>query len=143
MTVTAVTAIARGNPARGDPARGDPARGDPERGSVTVEAAIALCALVFVFGLVLAGFGAVADQLRCTDAAAQAARLVARGQPGEAERVVAALAPRGARLSVRTDAETVSAEVLAEPGGLLPGLRLRGTAAALREPDAGARDAPG
>lgn len=46
-----------------------------DRGAVTVEAAIALFALVTVLALSFAGIAAVADQLRCTDAAREAARL--------------------------------------------------------------------
>ena len=50
-----------------------------DRGSVTVEAAIALCALIAVFGIAIAGVAAVADQLKCIDAAREATRLIARG----------------------------------------------------------------
>lgn len=112
--------------------RGVPLRG--ERGAVTVEAAIALCALVVVFGLVLAGVSAVLGQVRCTDAAREAARLLARGDRARAERAVTEIAPGGARLVARTEGDGLTVEVTAEPvGGLLPGIRLTGQAYAVLE----------
>src|SRR5947209_20170089 len=70
--------------------------GTGDRGSVTVEAALALCSLVVVLALVLAAVSAVAAQLRCIDAAREAARLTARGEQGRAEEVARRIAPRGA-----------------------------------------------
>ncbi|TNC21064.1 TadE family type IV pilus minor pilin [Amycolatopsis alkalitolerans] len=118
-----------------------PARAEPDRGAVTVEAAIALGALTLVFGLVLAGVVAVAGQIRCTDAAREAARLVARGDRPLAARAVAEIMS-GARLRVEVTGDAVTVDVTAEPlGGLLPGLHLHGHAYALLEP--GVPDAPG
>lgn len=106
-----------------------------DRGAVTVEAAIALCSLLVVFGLALAGVSAVTGQLRCTDAAGSAARMIARGQRQRAEAVVAAVAPEGARLIVRGDGDAVTVSVVADAlGGLLPGVELRGRAYAVLEP---------
>ncbi|RRO17226.1 hypothetical protein EIL87_10480 [Saccharopolyspora rhizosphaerae] len=68
-----------------------------DRGSVTVEAALGVCSLVAVFGLLLAGAAAVLGQLRCQDAAVEAARLLARGDAPRAERAVRMIAPVGAR----------------------------------------------
>jgi Flp pilus assembly protein TadG len=114
----------------------------PDRGAVTVEAAIAVCALVVVLGLILGGVAAVADQLRCMDAAREAARLLTRGQRELAEDVVRTIAPRGAVLSVRGEGDTVTVEVAAEPlGGLLPGVHLRAEAYAVLEPGVGASNA--
>jgi Flp pilus assembly protein TadG len=48
-------------------------------GASTVEAAIAIAALVVVLVLCLAGVSAVLMQVRCVDAAREAARLAARG----------------------------------------------------------------
>ncbi|MDQ0378718.1 TadE family type IV pilus minor pilin [Amycolatopsis thermophila] len=102
---------------------------------MTVEAAIALCALTVFVGMVLAGFTAITGQLRCVDAAREAARLVARGQPQLATQAVEQIAPPGARLSVSTAGDSISVEVRADPaGGLLPGLHLTGTAFAVLEP---------
>ncbi|WP_158887687.1 TadE family type IV pilus minor pilin [Amycolatopsis anabasis] len=119
------------------------ARGDPERGAVTVEAAIAVGALIFVLGMALAALVAMADQLRCVDAAREAARLVARGDRQLADQAVAEIAPAGARLAVRTESGTVEIEVRAAPaGGLLPGVELRGSAYAVLEPEPEAPGAP-
>ena len=112
-----------------------------DRGAVTVEAAIALCALTVVVGLVLAGFTAVAAQLRCTDAAREAARLIARGEPQLAAQAVEQIAPAGAELSIKTEGDSISVEVRAAPaGGLLPGLHLTASAFGVLEP--GAADVP-
>ncbi|WP_167109153.1 TadE family type IV pilus minor pilin [Amycolatopsis granulosa] len=112
-----------------------------DRGAVTVEAAIALCALTVVVGMVLAGMTAVSGQLRCTDAAREAARLVARGEPQLAAQAVTQIAPAGAQLSVRTEGDGITVEVRASAAGsLLPGLHLTATAFAVLEPGAG--DAP-
>lgn len=110
-------------------------RAGPDRGAVTVEAAIALCALTVFVGLLFAGFTAITGQLRCVDAAREAARLVARGQPQLAAQAVERIAPRGAELSITPAGEGVSVEVSANPaGGLLPGVRITGTAFAVLEP---------
>lgn len=112
-------------------------RGD-DRGSVTVEAALGIGALTFVSALLLAGIGVASDQLRCTDAAREAARLLARGQPARAEQAVREIAPSGARLDVVREGDTITAGVEAEPvGGLLPGIRLRSSAFAVAEPGSG------
>ncbi|WP_116110198.1 MULTISPECIES: TadE family type IV pilus minor pilin [Amycolatopsis] len=118
-----------------------PRAGPGDRGAVTVEAAIALCALAVVVGLVLAGFTAIANQLRCTDAAREAARLLARGEPQLAAQAVEQIAPPGASLSVKTEGDSITVEVRAAPaGGPLPGLHLTANAFAVLEP--GAADAP-
>ncbi|MGH3435754.1 MAG: TadE family type IV pilus minor pilin [Sciscionella sp.] len=101
---------------------------------VTVEAAIALAAFVAVLVLALACLVAVLDQLRCTDAAREAARLVARGESGRAHGAVDRIAP-GARLSVSVRGDEVSVDVRSEPaGGLLPGVHLDARAFAVAEP---------
>ncbi|WP_020669708.1 TadE family protein [Amycolatopsis nigrescens] len=109
-----------------------------ERGAVTVEAAIALTAMVLVFGAILGGVAAVTGQLRCVDAAREAARMVARGQPGLAAQVVAEIAPHGARLDVRQEGETVTVRVLADRAGI----GLEANAYAMLEPGVGASGAP-
>ena len=110
-----------------------------DRGAVTVEAAIALCALLVALGLILGGVGVVADQLRCTDAAREAARLLARGQRQLAEEAVRKIGPSGSRLAVRGEGGTVTVEVSAEPlDGMLPGLRVRAEAYGVLEPGEGA-----
>ena len=106
-----------------------------DRGAVTVEAALGICSLALVFGMAVTGLCAVIGQLRCTDAAVEAARLVARGSGPEAPRAVERLAPSGARLTVAVQGEQITAEVHAPlPGGFLPGEWLRSTALAVMEP---------
>ncbi len=106
-----------------------------DRGSVTVEAALALCSLVAVLGLVLAAVSAVAAQLRCVDAAREAARLTARGEPARAEDIARRIAPRGAVVAVTVRGDEVTARVSANPAaGLLPGVDVGAEAAAVLEP---------
>lgn len=106
-----------------------------DRGAVTVEAAIAVCALVAVLALCFAGIAAVVDQLRCTDAAREAARLMARGEPDRAHAAVAEIGPGGARLEVVEESEGITVRVHAAPAsGLLPGIELTGEAFAVPEP---------
>lgn len=111
-------------------------RGD--RGAVTVEAALALVALIAVLAFGLAGVAAAADQVRCTDAAREAARVAARGEPERIADVVARIAPPGARWGLRSDAEGITVAVRADPaGGLLPWLTIRAEAFAVPEPGVG------
>lgn len=113
-----------------------------DRGAVTVEAAIALFALVAVLAMTFAGITAVADQLRCTDAAREAARLAARGESARVGEAVARIAPEGATVRVSEQPDGIAVTVLAEPvGGLLPGVRLRGEAFAVPEPGVRAEEA--
>jgi len=106
-----------------------------DRGAVTVEAAIALCAVLVVVATAVAGLASVIGYLRCTDAAREAVRLVSRGDRERAEQAVGRLAPRGARLVVRVDGDEVRVEVTApSPGDFLTGLRLRAEAYSVLEP---------
>jgi len=107
-----------------------------DAGMVTVEAAIALCALVAVLGMALAGIAAVTDQLRCTDAAREAARLTARGEENEGRAAAERIAPRGASIAIQVDGDAIAATVSAAPIGLLPGITLTGRAYAVAEPGA-------
>ncbi len=106
-----------------------------DRGMVTVEAALALCSLVVVLALVLAAVSAVAAQLRCVDAAREAARLTARGEPGRAEDLARRIAPSGAVVAVTIHGDEVTARVSADPvAGLLPGIEVGAEAVAVLEP---------
>jgi hypothetical protein len=110
-------------------------RSPDDRGTATVEAAIAIVGLVLVLTLGAVTISAVVDQLRCTDAAREAARLTARGEPERAASAVRAMAPEDARLTVHTDGDTIRVEVTATPtANLLPGLRLTARAYAVLEP---------
>lgn len=109
-----------------------------DRGAVTVEAAIALSALIVMFGVVLAGVMTTTDQLRCTDAAREAARLVARGERSRAADAVRTIAPHGATYGIQVDGRSVVVTVRADPvGGLLPGIAVNAEAHAELEPGVG------
>ncbi len=109
-------------------------RGDA--GSVTVEAAIALGALAAAVGLCVGAVFAAVTQVRCVDAAREAARLAARGDRAAAEPTARQVAPDGADISVRYEADRVVAVVTADVP-LLPALELRAEAVAAREPGEG------
>lgn len=106
-----------------------------DSGAVTVEAALGICSIVAVFALVLAGMSVLIGQLRCTDAAVEAARLVARGERDRAREVARRLAPEGARVHVTVRGDEVTTRVTLRPvGGLLPDQWLSGRALAVMEP---------
>ncbi|GAB0103430.1 TadE family type IV pilus minor pilin [Nocardia sp. JMUB6875] len=98
----------------------------------TVEAAIALAALVAVLVLGIGALLAVSAQVRCVDAAREAARLAARGDTAAAVTVGSRAAPPGARVQLRTEGDLVVADVSAR-AILLP-LTLHAAAVAVREP---------
>lgn len=97
-----------------------------ERGSVTAEFAIALPAAMLVFACCLTGLQVAGIQLRVQDAAAAAARSLARGEPAS---VASRLVP-GAAVSRHDDGDLVCATVTARASGLIP-LELRATSCAL------------
>lgn len=106
-----------------------------DRGSVTVEAALALCSLVVVLALILAAVSAVAAQLRCIDAAREAARVTARGERDRAEEIARRVAPPGAVVTVTVRGDEVTARVSASPAaGWVPGVEVGAEAAAVLEP---------
>jgi hypothetical protein len=82
-----------------------------DAGAVTVEAALALCALTVFLAMALGALTAVAQTMRCTDAARELARLAARGEPDRGRAIAARLAPSGAVLEVTQDGDTVTATV--------------------------------
>jgi hypothetical protein len=90
---------------------------------------------VVVLAVVLAAMGAVVLQLRCVDAATEATRLGARGDPDAARRAAARLLPDGAEVVLETRGDDVIARVRAAPlGSALPALRVGTEAVAAREP---------
>ncbi|WP_410666607.1 TadE family type IV pilus minor pilin [Amycolatopsis sp. cmx-4-68] len=115
-----------------------------DEGSVTVEAALGLASLTVVTVLLIAGLTMLTSQLRCTDAAREAARLLARGQPHEAAAAVHAIAPPAASLDIQQSGDAITVKVTAHPaGGLLPAINLNATAYAVAEPTPEAAGAPG
>ncbi len=122
MTQTRSRAVARDGP------------GLTDRGSVTVEAALVLAVLMVVVAACLAGIGCVIAQLRCADAAREAARLAGRGDTNGAASAVAAIAPAGAALTLRTQGDLVTATVtVGAVSGLLPGVTVRASSSAANE----------
>ncbi|MGH3623330.1 MAG: TadE family type IV pilus minor pilin [Sciscionella sp.] len=102
---------------------------------MTVEAAVALSAFVAVLAMVLSGVSAVLDQIRCTDAAREAARLVARGDSARATDAVHRIAPTRATLSVQVNGDEVTVTVAVDDvTDLLPGLDVGARAYAVAEP---------
>jgi hypothetical protein len=100
---------------------------------VTVEAAIALAAIVLGVVLCLGALLAASTQVRCVDAAREAARLAARGDQSNAVAAARRVAPPAADITVRAEGDHVVAVVSAR-SALLPLLVLRADAVAVREP---------
>ena len=88
--------------------------GGGDRGSVVAEFAIALPAVAVVLLLGAASLGACSLQVRLQDAAADAARLAARGESDG--RIAAAAAAAGGNVTVSARGDLVCATVSAEAG---------------------------
>jgi len=111
-----------------------------EQGYVTAETAVVLPVLLIVLTMAVWVLACVNAQLRCTDAAAMAARAAARGD--STSKAVAAgrlVAPQGADVQVSLVGEQAHAQVQVEvrPFGDalagLPGFRVHSRAVAARE----------
>jgi hypothetical protein len=98
-----------------------------------VEAALGVVTLVAVLVLCLAGVTAVSMQVRCIDAAREAARLAARGDERSAIATARGIAPGGALVQLRGDGEFVVATVIAR-SNLLPALGITATGVSAVEP---------
>lgn len=92
-----------------------------------------MAALVVVLVLCLAGLTAVAMQVRCVDAAREAARLAARGDDRAASEAARMVGPAGAGLEVRRGDGRVVARVAAR-SPLLPGITIVAEGVAAIEP---------
>jgi TadE-like protein len=102
---------------------------------VTAELAAAMPVVVLLLLAGMTGVSAVITELRCVDAAREAARTAARGGPGVPAGRRAA--PPGASVAVTTDGDTVHATVRATVrplGPHLPGFAVEGSAVAAVEP---------
>ncbi len=86
-----------------------------------------------VLVLCVSGLTAVSMQVRCVDAAREAARLAARGDEGSASDAARNIAPDGAVVQLRRDGELVVATVTAR-SALLPGVIVAAEAVAASEP---------
>ncbi|MDI6100591.1 TadE family type IV pilus minor pilin [Actinoplanes sp. NEAU-A12] len=107
-----------------------------DRGSFTAELAAGLPALMLLLGFGLTAVTAVTAKMQCLDAAREAALAGARGAAATA--VASRIAPEGAAVRMGGTAESVTAEVSAPVrmfGADLPGVEVRATAVAAREPE--------
>jgi len=86
--------------------------------------------------LCVVGISATWMQIRCIDAAREAARLAARGDEGTAVQAAHDIAPLGAHVDLRNDGGFVEATVTTD-AMLLPGITIRANAVAARELGAG------
>ena len=98
-----------------------------------MEAAFGVATLVAVLVLCLAGITAVSMQVRCIDAAREAARLAARGDERSAVAAARVVAPSGAVVQLRRDGLFVVAPV-AVRSSLLPALHITATGVSVVEP---------
>ncbi|WP_179965138.1 TadE family type IV pilus minor pilin [Mycolicibacterium sarraceniae] len=94
---------------------------------------MAIATLVVVLVVCAGGLTAVAMQVRCIDAAREAARLAARGDETGAGAAARGVGPAGATLQLRRDGEFVVATVSGY-SRLLPGVTIRADAIAAAEP---------
>lgn len=98
-----------------------------------MEAALAIATLVVVLVLCLAAITAVSMQVRCVDAAREAARLAARGDERSAVAAARQIAPDGAQVVVHRDGDFLVATVIAH-SKVLPTLDIRARAVSAAEP---------
>lgn len=98
-----------------------------------MEAAFALATMAVVLVACLAGVSAMAMQVRCIDAAREAARLAARGERAVAAEVGRRIGPTGAAVELRDDGAFVVATCRAQ-SPLWLGIPITGEAVAAREP---------
>jgi len=112
-----------------------------DAGMVTAEIAVAMPVLMVLLAAALTAVSVLAGQMRCVDAAREAARALARGESVSAARSLAiAAGPHGAVLNTGVGVDRVHATVRAQVspmGGLFPALTVHADAVALREPDGG------
>ena len=108
-------------------------------GMATAELAVVLPALVLVIAAGLTMVSVVLAQVRCVDAAREAARAAARGESADVVRSAAVrAAPAAASVEVGSAGEQVRVTVSARAGrvgGLLPAFHVSASAVALREPE--------
>lgn len=95
------------------------------RGSVTAEFAVVMPAVFLVLALCLGAVQLLGQQLRLSDAAADAARASGRGDDSARVLALVARAAPGAALRLDARGEFVCAELSSDAGFGLGGLRLR------------------
>ncbi|APF32804.1 hypothetical protein CBF90_06340 [Microbacterium sp. AISO3] len=102
-----------------------------DRGSAAAEFAVVVPAAMLLVLLAVAALAAAGTQIRLEHAAAQAARLVARGEDAGRASAVVQTAVGGAALELRSDADLTCAIVTAHHGIPLPLPALRAESCAL------------
>lgn len=102
-----------------------------ERGSVAAEFAVVVPAVVLVVLLTVTTLAAAGRQVRLEQAAAQGARLAARGESDDRVRAVTAALIDAASVSIRSDGEFACVDATASPGVPLPLPPLRATGCAV------------
>jgi Flp pilus assembly protein TadG len=104
---------------------------DGERGSVTAEFAVALPAIALVLAACLASVQLVAEQVRLTDAAADAARSLGRGESeADAAAIAGRIAARAA-LAVSLEEPFVCVTLSSSGDGLLGAIELHAESCAV------------
>ncbi|TFC81902.1 hypothetical protein E3O45_00705 [Cryobacterium sp. TMS1-20-1] len=105
--------------------------GQANRGSITAEFATALPAVVLVLACCLGAVQVVGVQVRLTDAAATAARVLSRGDSVARAAALVAGTVSGAGLAAERRGEFVCARVTATGSGLFAELTLEARSCAL------------
>ncbi|WP_232331615.1 TadE family type IV pilus minor pilin [Agromyces laixinhei] len=98
---------------------------------MTAEFAVALPAIALVLATCLASVQLAAQQVRLTDASADAARSLGRGESNSAAAAIADRVSGGADLSVAVDGQFVCAMLTSSGGGLLAAIELRAESCAV------------
>ena len=104
---------------------------DGDRGSVTAEFAVALPAIALVLAACLASVQLVAVQVRLTDAAADAARALGRGESEAAAGAIADRITGGSALAVSVEEPFVCASLSTSGEGLLAAIELHAESCAV------------
>lgn len=102
-----------------------------DRGSVTAEFAVVVPAVILIVALTAGTLSATGRQVRLEHAAAQAARLVARGEASERAAAVVASIAGAASTVVRDEGDLLCVEVTASVASPLPLPPLRAVSCAL------------
>ena len=98
---------------------------------MTAEFAVALPAIALVLAACLASVQLAAQQVRLTDAAADAARALGRGESAAAAGAIADRVSGGSDLSTAVEGEFVCVTLSASGGGLLAVIELRAESCAV------------